>query len=443
MRRLIKNGTIVNEGRASQADICIEDDTIISIGKADSANTEYDSIIDASGCYVLPGIIDEHVHFREPGLERKANIAHESRAAAAGGVTTFFDMPNTVPQTTSINALQDKWKRGAEESVVNYSFFFGATNDNFTLFDNLDKTLIPGIKLFMGASTGNMLVDREQSLNSIFSTCARLGLPLMVHCEDTGIIARNLSEYEKAYGSDPDVKYHYLIRSEEACYQSSSKAVQLAKTYGTRLHIAHISTAKELGLLSSGITGEAVIAHLMFTNSDYASKGSLIKCNPSVKTSADREALLKALGNGTITCVGTDHAPHEIEAKKGGCRKAASGMPMVQFSLVSMLSLVDKEIITLPQLVSLMSHNPAKLFSVSGRGFLRPGYKADITIVRKGEPWTVNKSCILSKCGWSPLEGTTFNWHVEQTICNGTTVYDYKKGINDGARGQQVRFRMQ
>lgn len=440
MQTLIKNGKIVNEGRTIQGYIIIADGVITEVGNGNEPRGNYDEVVDASGCVVLPGIIDEHVHFREPGLESKADIASESRAAAAGGVTTFFDMPNTVPQTTTLEALNDKFTRGKSKSRINYAFFFGATNDNYTLFKHIDKTLIPGIKLFMGASTGNMLVDRKTALENIFKECSSLDLPLMTHCEDSEIINQNMAKAKRQYGEDPDVRTHELIRSREACLKSSSLAATLAHKYGTKLHIAHISTAEELKLLTDNITGEAVLAHLLFTNHDYTSKGALIKCNPSVKTNADREALRSALST-CITTIGTDHAPHLLKDKQGGAAKAASGMPMVQFSLVAMLSLMDEGIVSLTQLVNLMCHNPAHLFSVNKRGFIRPGYQADIVIIRKGVPWTLNKSLILSKCGWSPLEGRTFNWHIERTMCNGHTVYDWQKGIDDSYRGQQVRFR--
>ena len=451
MRTIIENGTIVNEGKSFKGSIIIDNDHIESvIAEDESSRGTYDQHIDASGCVVMPGVIDEHVHFREPGLTQKADIESESKAAAWGGVTTFFDMPNTKPATTTIAAWEDKMRRGMDESHVNYAFFFGATNDNANSFDSLDFRKIPGIKLFMGASTGNMLVDRTQSLNDIFRKCATLNIPLMTHCEDTNIINKNMAEAKAEYGEDPDIIHHPEIRSEEACMASSSLAVKLAKAHGTRLHIAHISTAKELGLLPENknafnlgpmpmITGEAVLAHLLFSNQDYITKKALIKCNPAVKTMGDREALRKGIINGRITCIGTDHAPHEPSAKTGGCAKAASGMPMIQFSLVSMLSLVDKGVITIEQMTWLMCHNPARLFSVSKRGFLRQGYKADITIVRKEDPWTINEDIIQSKCGWSPLEGTSFDWRVVKTICNGHTVYDNGK-MDENYRGEAVTF---
>lgn len=477
MRILIENGTIVNEGRVFRGSLVIDGEEIKEIIEGEQKpRGSYDETVDATGCFVLPGVIDEHVHFREPGMERKADIESESRAAAWGGVTSYFEMPNTKPQTTTQDAWQDKMNRAAKESHVNYAFFYGATNDNASSFASLDRTRFPGIKLFMGASTGNMLVDHRESLDKIFSECARLDLPLMTHCEDTDIINKNKeallesilksddasikgtnhqvqsSKYKvQSKESDLDIKYHPVIRSEEACYKSSSLAVELARKHGTRLHIAHISTAKELDLLDKNnnvaqlgafpqITGEAVLAHLLFTDNDYATKGALIKCNPAVKTTFDCEALRMALTDGRITCVGTDHAPHELSDKQGGCLKAASGMPMVQFSLVSMLQLVDEGVLTIDRLVWLMCHNPARLFSVSKRGFLREGYKADIAIVKRGAPWTLTDNIIQSKCHWSPLTGSQFRWRVMRTICNGHTVFNDGKFDND-YRGEAIKFR--
>ena len=315
MRILVKGGRIVNEGRSFDGNVVIEDGNIIDITKQ-QPESSFDEIIDASGCYVLPGVIDDHVHFREPGLTEKADIESESRAAAAGGVTSYFDMPNCKPQTTTLEALNDKFERARRSSHVNYSFFFGATNDNVQTFSQLDSHRIPGIKLFMGSSTGNMLVDGKEALERIFST---VKLPLMVHCEDTDIINRNMEEARKAWGEDPQVNLHTLIRSEEACLASSRKAVELAKKYGTRLHIAHLSTAEELELIGENITAEACIGHLYFTELDYQRLGARIKVNPSIKTPVDQFLLRKALTDGRITVVGTDHAPHLMEQKQGGC----------------------------------------------------------------------------------------------------------------------------
>ena len=335
----------------------------------------------------MPGVIDSHVHFREPGLTAKADIATESRAAAAGGVTTYFDMPNTVPQTTTPEALEEKFGLAAEKSRVNYSFFFGATNDNLPLIDRLDATRIPGIKLFMGSSTGNMLVDRREALERIFGT---VKMPVMAHCEDTAIINRNMEEARRSDPRFPDVALHPLIRSAEACYESTSLAVSLARRYGTRLHVAHLTTARELELFSPGdpkITAEATVGHLFFTDADYVRLGARIKVNPAIKTAADRTALRKALLDGRITTIGTDHAPHLPGQKQGGCDTAASGMPMIQFSLVTMLELVDDGVLPVERMVELMCHAPARLFGVRDRGFLRPGCWADIVIVSPRGPW--------------------------------------------------------
>lgn len=442
MRTLIKNGTIVNEGRSFLGDLVVNGEQIEEIFEGKAPRGIYDQVIDASGCFVLPGVIDDHVHFREPGLTRKADIESESRAAAFGGVTSYFEMPNTNPQTTTLEALEDKFALGAQKSHVNYSFFFGATNDNVDLFDRLDVHRIPGIKLFMGSSTGNMLVDKYESLQQIFVKAKKLGLPVMTHCEDTDIINRNMAAYQKKYGEDPDVKFHPEIRSVEACYESSSLAVKLAKESGAHLHIAHVTTARELEFFGKdeNITGEAVIAHLYFSDEDYADKKAFIKCNPAIKTVKDRQALREALADGRISVVGTDHAPHEWKDKQGGCAKAASGMPMVQFSLVSMLELVDEGVLSIERMVEVMSHHPAKLFQVDKRGFLRPGYQADIVIVRPHTAWTVLKEIIQSKCGWSPMEGHEYQWQVEQTICNGHLIYN-KGEFDETYRGEELTFR--
>lgn len=442
MRTLIKNGTIVNEGRSFLGDLVVNGEQIEKIYEGKAPRGIYDQVIDASGCFVLPGVIDDHVHFREPGLTRKADIESESRAAAFGGVTSYFEMPNTNPQTTTLEALEDKFALGAQKSHVNYSFFFGATNDNVDSFDRLDVHRIPGIKLFMGSSTGNMLVDKYESLQQIFVKAKNLGLPVMTHCEDTDIINRNMAAYQKKYGEDPDVKFHPEIRSVEACYESSSLAVKLAKESGAHLHIAHVTTARELEFFGKdeNITGEAVIAHLYFSDEDYADKKAFIKCNPAIKTVKDRQALREALADGRISVVGTDHAPHEWKDKQGGCAKAASGMPMVQFSLVSMLELVDEGVLSIERMVEVMSHCPAKLFHVDKRGFLRPGYQADIVIVRPHTAWTVQKEIIQSKCGWSPMEGHEYQWQVEQTICDGHLIYN-KGEFDEAYRGEELTFR--
>lgn len=439
MRTLIQSGTLVNEGQTFEGAIIVEDGRISQIVKGNTTpEASYDEVIDASGCFVLPGVIDDHVHFREPGLTEKADIESESRAAAAGGITTYFDMPNTVPQTTTLETLEEKFALAAEKSHVNYSFFFGATNNNAELFPQLDIHRIPGIKLFMGSSTGNMLVDRREALEKIFASSP---LPLMAHCEDTGIINRNMAEAKQKYGDDPRVTHHPEIRSVEACYESTRLAVELAKKHHARLHIAHLTTAKELELLGGeGVTAEVTTSHLYFCDRDYASLGTRIKCNPAIKTEGDREALREALNNGRITVIGTDHAPHLLSQKEGGCARAASGMPMIQFSLVTMLELVDQGVLSLERLVELMCHNPARLFEVRHRGFLREGYQADIVLVRPNTGWTVTKDVIQSKCGWSPMEGHMYLWRVERTLCNGHTVYQQGR-VDADYIGQPVEFR--
>ena len=454
MKTLIAGGTLVNEGRTFDGSIIIEDGNIIDIlTNSRHPDTSFDETIDASGCFVLPGIIDSHVHFREPGLTDKADIDTESRAAAAGGVTTYFDMPNTVPQTTTLEALEEEYQTAARKSHVNYAFFFGATNDNVALFTQLDTTRIPGIKLFMGSSTGNMLVDRREALEQVFATAGVL--PIMAHCEDTAIIDRNMRQAQQRYGEDPDVRHHPEIRSEEACYESTRLAVELAQRYQARLHVAHVSTAKELELFNAQctmhdaqsamrngqrrVTAEATVSHLYFCDRDYAQSGTRIKCNPAIKTERDRDALQQALTNGRIATIGTDHAPHLLAQKEGGCKRAVSGMPMIQFSLVTMLELIDKGVLNIERLVELMAHNPARLFGVQQRGFLRKGYRADIVLVSPNHAWTVTKDCIESKCGWSPMEGHTFLWQVQRTLCNGHTVY--QNGTVDGSYiGEEIRF---
>ena len=399
-----------------------------------------DEVTDATGCYVLPGVIDDHVHFREPGMTDKAVIASESRAAAAGGVTSYFDMPNTVPQTTTIEAWRDKMERGAKDSVVNYAFFIGATNDNAGILNSIDCHAVPGIKLFMGSSTGNMLVDRREALERVFRIP---GMPVMTHCEDTAVINANMAEAKAKYGDDPDVVHHPEIRSEEACWRSTSLAVEMARKCGARLHVAHVSTARELQLFTPNdpqITAEATSAHIFFSEEDYKIKGTKIKVNPAIKTKADREEIRRAMADGRISVVGTDHAPHLLAQKQGGCAKAASGMPMVQFSLPAMLSLVDEGVLTITRVVELMSHNPARIFEVAQRGYIRKGYKADLVMVRPESRWTVTPDCILSKCGWSPMEGCTFNWRVERTWCNGHLVYAEGR-VDDTVRGEAIRFR--
>ena len=439
MKTLIKGGTLVNEGRLFDGSIVVEDSRIAKIIEGNhTPDASYDEVIDASGCFVLPGIIDDHVHFREPGLTAKADMDTESQAAAAGGVTTYFDMPNTVPQTTTLEALEEKYALGAEKSHVNYAFFFGATNDNVALFSQLDKRRVPGIKLFMGSSTGDMLVDRQEALDQIFASA---DMPIMVHCEDTGIINRNMTAAKEKYGDDPNVTHHPEIRSTEACFESTQLAVTLAKKHHARLHVAHLTTARELELFGDDphITAEATVSHLFFCDRDYSLLGTRIKCNPAIKSERDREALREALNDGRISVIGTDHAPHLLSQKEGGCAKAASGMPMVQFSLVTMLELVDQGVLSLERLVELMCHHPATLFGVRHRGFLREGYQADIVLVRPNTGWTVTKELILSKCGWSPMEGHMYLWRVERTLCNGHTVWQQGR-VDTSYIGQPVEF---
>lgn len=440
MKTLVRNGVLVNEGRRTRADLIIDNDRIEAIVSDGNIPRGDYYEIDAAGCFVLPGVIDTHVHFRDPGLTYKADIESESRAAAYGGVTSYFDMPNTVPQTSTLDALNEKFQRAAEASHVNYSFFYGATNDNVDTFDRLDTSRIPGIKLFMGSSTGNMLVDNAAVLKQIFSKCAHLSLPVMAHCEDTDIIERNAKSVREQYGDDADISLHPAIRSAEACLASSRKAAELADSTGAHLHIAHLSTAAELSLLEKeGITGEVTVAHLLFDDSDYASLAGRIKCNPAIKSAADREALVSAVAEGRIHTVGTDHAPHSLSEKQGGALRAVSGMPTLQFSLVMMLGFVDRGQLTIEQIADVMCHNPARIFGVNERGFLREGYKADIAIVSPCEEYVISDRDVQSKCGWTPLDGRAATWKVMHTLCNG--VHIYNDGIFDNeSHGEEIRF---
>lgn len=444
MRTIIRNATIINEGQQFVGSVVIEDEMIQQVLKGDDSTQTYDCEIDATGLYLFPGVIDDHVHFREPGLTHKADIASESRTAAAGGVTSYMEMPNTNPPTTTLTLLDEKFQLGALQSRVNYSFFFGATNDNVDTLQRLDPTRVPGVKVFMASSTGNMLVDREESLRRIFATSPLL---LMAHCEDTGIIEANIRAFKKRYKGQNDfpVRYHSRIRSVEACYASSSLAVSLAKDTGARLHIAHVSTAKELSLFEQRpieekrITAEAVIAHLMFSTEDYDTLGTRIKCNPSIKTPEDRAALREALTNGLIDVVATDHAPHLETEKLGGALKAASGMPMIQFSLVSMLELSEQGVLPIERIPDLMSHNPAKLFHIEKRGFIRPGYYADLVLADPNGNWQVREGRYYTKCGWTPMDERFFTWRVRRTFVNGITAFS--DGIVvDGVRGKELKF---
>lgn len=432
----IKDVVIVNEGEAFLGSVRVEDGVISKITKSSQALGKKDL---EEKSFLLPGVIDDHVHMRDPGLTHKADMETETRAAAAGGITTVLDMPNVSPQTTTLSLLEERYKIAANKCHVNYGFFLGATNDNLQEIRNVDVHRVPGVKLFMGSSTGNMLVDKEEALRNIFRHCPTL---LMTHCEDTNRINQRMAEAKALYGEDPDVIHHPEIRDAEACYSSSKLAVQLAKETGARLHVAHLTTARELELFSPNdtkITAEACVAHLLFTDQDYATLGTRIKCNPAIKSTEDRQALRQALSDGRITVVGTDHAPHLLSEKEGGCCKAVSGMPMVQFSLPAMLSLVDEGVLTIERMVELMCHNPARLFGIERRGFIREGYHADLVLLRPNSPWQVNKEIIQSRCGWSPLEGKTFHWQVERTYVNGQLVWDGKQ-INPNVLGQAAKF---
>ncbi|MGY5851559.1 dihydroorotase [Salegentibacter sp. F14] len=424
---LIKNARIVNEGKIREADVFIEAGIIVEIGESISPKSPDVNIFDAEGTYLLPGIIDDQVHFREPGLTHKDTIESGSKAAVAGGITSFFEMPNTLPQTTTIEHLEEKFKLAAESSYANYSFMFGGTNDNLEEILKVDPKTTAALKLFLGSSTGNMLVDNEKILEEIFSKSPLL---IAVHCEDEETIQKNLQECIERYGDDIPIELHPKIRSEEACYLSSSRAVALAKKTGARLHVFHLSTGKEIGLFSNKkalkdkkITAEVCIHHLWFNDSDYAKKGTFIKWNPAVKTKEDQEALLKGLLEDYIDVVATDHAPHTREEKKNPYTKAPSGGPLVQHALPAMLQLHHQGKISLEKIVEKMCHNPAILYQIKDRGFIREGYKADLVLVDLNAPWAVQPDNIVYKCGWSPFEGVTFKSRVTHTFVNGNLVY--------------------
>lgn len=424
---LIKNAKIVNEGRIFEGDILIEGEFIKEVADSISAKSSDVVIIDVEGSYVFPGVIDDQVHFREPGLTHKATIGSESKAAIAGGITSFIEMPNTVPQTTTIEKLEEKFEIASKTSYANYSFMFGGTNTNLKEILKVDSKNVAGLKLFLGSSTGDMLVDNPEVLEDIFKSTDLL---ISVHCEDEATIKRNLEAHIQKYGNDIPMECHPIIRSEEACYLSSSKAIELAKKTGARLHIFHVSTAKETKLFTNKIplkdkkiTAEVCIHHLWFSDKDYEKNGSLIKWNPAVKTANDREELWKALLDDRIDVVATDHAPHTLEEKQNVYTDAPSGGPLVQHALVAMIEAHHKGKISLEKIAEKMCHNPAILFQIEKRGYIRPGYYADLAIVDLNSPWTVNKDNILYKCGWSPFEKVSFKSRVTHTFVNGALVY--------------------
>ena len=441
---LIKNATIVNEGKTFVSDLLIIDEKISAICTSDLMNIPSETkIIDAKGLLLIPGVIDDQVHFREPGLTYKGDIFSESRAAVAGGVTSFMDMPNTNPQTVTIDLLNEKYVIGSENSIANYSFYLGATNTNIEEVLMVDHSAVCGIKLFMGSSTGNMLVDNENSLRDLFS---KTTLPITAHCEDESIIRKNIEIYRGKFGEDVPVKMHPLIRSREACMKSSSHAAALAKEYNTRLHILHLSTAEELKLFSNDIplsqkriTGEVCIHHLWFDDSSYDDLGTFIKWNPAIKTRFDRDALINGVKNNLIDIIATDHAPHTLAEKENTYFKAPSGGPLIQHTLVAMLEMWHSKIFSLEKIVEMMCHNPAILFNIRKRGFIREGYQADLCLVDPASSWTVSKENLLYKCGWSPFEGQVFNSKVVKTIVNGSIVYD-DGIINEDYRGQRLMF---
>ena len=442
-RILIKNAKIVNEGTIFVGDVLIENEFIVEIAESISAKFSDCKIIDAEGNYLIPGAIDDQVHFREPGLTHKGDIESESRAAVAGGVTSYIEQPNTVPNAVTQEILEEKYKIAAEKSFANYSFMMGATNDNLTEVLKTNPKNVAGIKIFLGSSTGNMLVDNEEVLEKIFSSTPML---IAVHCEDETTIKNNLEKYKAEYGDNIPVKFHHLIRSEEACYISSSKAVALAKKTGARLHIFHLSTAKEMELFTNKIpleqkkiTAEVCIHHLWFTNEDYDTKGNFIKWNPAVKTENDRKALWEALLDDRIDVIATDHAPHTLEEKQQSYLKAPSGGPLVQHAVVAMFESHLQGKISVEKIVQKMAHNPAILFKIEKRGFIKEGYFADLAIVNSGLPWTVKKDNIFAKCGWSPFEDFTFRSRITHTFVNGQLVFQNFK-VKDIRCGKRLLF---
>jgi dihydroorotase len=441
---LIRKARIVNEGKTFTGDLLIRDNIIASIGDSDEWQLPKNiRIISADGLLLLPGIIDDQVHLREPGLTHKGDIFSETRAAAAGGVTSFMDMPNTVPQTTTVDLLEEKYRIGSEKSLINYSFLIGATNDNLSEVLKADPSKVCGIKIFMGSSTGNMLVDNESALRELFR---RAHMPVSAHCESEPIIRKNIEQQRKIYGEDVPVNLHPVIRSREACLASSSYAVNLAREYNTRLHVFHLSTADEMKLFRNDIplkdkriTAEVCVHHLWFDDSDYEKYGARIKWNPAIKTRFDREALTDAVRNDRIDIIATDHAPHTLDEKSNSYFKSPSGGPLLQHSLTAMLELWHRQILSIEKIVEKMCHNPGILFNIKERGFIREGYKADLCLVDPENPWTVSRENILYKCGWSPFEGTTFRSRVLTTIVNGNIVYD-NGVLDEGCRGERLLF---
>jgi len=440
---LIKNARIVNEGKIIEGDIFIEDQIIKEIETSISVKSADINVIDAEGKYVFPGMIDDQVHFREPGLTHKANIESESKAAIAGGITSFIEMPNTNPQTTTVEKLEDKFAIAAASSYANYSFMFGGTNDNLDEILKVDPKTVAGLKLFLGSSTGNMLVDDPKVIEKIFSST---DMVISVHCEDEATIKANLAKYKAEYGDEIPMEMHPIIRSEEACYMSSSKAIELAKKTGARLHVFHLSTGKETKLFSNKIplkdkkiTAEVCVHHLWFSDEDYAKKGSHIKWNPAVKTSKDRDQLWKALLDDRIDVIATDHAPHTLEEKNNNYTNAPSGGPLVQHALVALMEAHHQGKISVEKIVEKACHNPAILFNVEKRGYIKEGYFADLVIIDPQSPWTVNKSNILYKCAWSPFEGNTFKSRITHTFVNGQLVYN-NFNVLDVKAGQRLTF---
>ena len=439
---LITNVKLVNEHNVSEQDVLIKDNRISHIGK-NLQHKDAKRVLDAEGKFLIPGMIDDQVHFREPGLTHKADMATESHAAIAGGITSFMDMPNVKPPTLSLELLQQKYQAAHQRAQANYAFYLGASNDNLNVIKSLPNDLACGIKVFMGASTGNMLVDKDEVLEGIFKHAT---VPIITHCEDSPLIEQNLKKFQQEYGDDIPIEYHPIIRSEEACYKSSSKAVSLAKEHGTQLHVLHLSTAKELELFTKGevknksITAEVCVHHLFFNAADYAEKGALIKCNPAIKTLLDQQGLLQGVNEDKIDIIATDHAPHTLEEKRGNYLTSPAGLPLVQHALLSLLEHYHDEVLSIEKIVEKTSHNVATRFDVVDRGFIREGYYADLVILDVDKAFSVSSDNILYKCGWSPFEGYAFRSTIDTTILNGQVVYEKGEFAKSPFYGERLTF---
>ncbi len=439
---LIINATVVNEHTISEQDVAIANKRIVQVDK-NLQHLQAKNIIDANGKFLIPGMIDDQVHFREPGLTYKGDIVTESRAAIAGGITSFMDMPNVKPPTLSLELLEQKYQAANQRALANYAFYLGASNDNLEVIKRAPKDLACGVKVFMGASTGNMLVDQYDVLEGIFQYSP---VPIITHCEESPLIEQNLKKFQQEYGDDIPIEFHPIIRSEEACYQSSLKAVNLAKQYEAQLHVLHLTTARELELFQKGnvedksITAEVCVHHLFFNAADYATKGSLIKCNPAIKTLQDQQGLLQGVVDDRIDIIATDHAPHLLEEKHGNYMESPAGLPLVQHALLTLLEHYHDNVLSIEKIVEKTSHNVAKRFSIVDRGYIREGYFADLTIVDTNKSYLVTSDNVLAKCGWSPFEGYSFRSSIDSTILNGNLVFEKGVFSDTAFFGERLQF---